>query len=1534
MRSLLLVCGFLLLSFGLHAQPVANFTASPTSGCAPMVVSFTNTSTGSPTSYSWNFGSASIPGSSLANPTVAYTTPGTYTVSLTVSNASGSNTKTQTGFIVVKQVPTVSFSGSPTTACVGTSVAFLPSVTWNATGTGSYLWNFGDGSTSTSASPSHTYTASGAYTVKLTAVNSAGCPATDTQANYITVYPKPVPAFSASDTAICQLNGTTTFTASPSGTSPFTYVWDFGDGSGPSTASSPVTHAYSSVGSYTVNMIVTDAHGCKDSMKKVNYIRVRTLSTGFTAPTTGCESAPLTVSNTTGTSGALITWSFGDGKNGSGATVNHTYTTAGTYTITQYVTIGGCTASTSRSITINPKPSVSFTFSPLHPCPAPVPVQFYNNAASGVTYNWFFGDGVSGVGNAPTHVYAKSDTFTITLTGYNSFGCTASATQDVTIFPAVYQMFSDLKSGCAPLNVTFSDTLTTYDDNNVVSPYPFAITGRNWSFGDGSSSFAAKPYHTFNLPGLYRSIVTTTTSNGCTFKDTINIAAGNKPVANFGGSPRTVCVKDPVSFLDSSTSSGLPINSWNWDFGDNTASIVQNPIQKYGSPGTYDVTLVVGVNGCFDTITRQQYIHVNYPKSIMNYRVSCDTPLLVHFQDSSLGASSHIFHFGDGSTSTASTVSHQYASAGIYYPSLVTYNSATGCKDSLTVRLNLNPFTANFAAIDTTLCLYDSLRLNMSSSGGGNATAYSWWLGMGSAVPSFNFNLIPSDGAYKSFYMTKGGQYHLALKVKDQNGCAATILKSNYVTVGDPDPKIGAMPSRGCAPAYITYIDSSAYAAGTFGAIRTWDFGDGSPKATTTGATIGHSYGVGSFGVQLIVQDNIGCVDSVFVPNYMVVTHPTAIFTPGGVNACVGVPFTFFSSSLGTGLSYFWTFGDGGTSTQPSPKHAYSSAGTYTVRLIVTDFNGCSDTSTKVNVVTVSPRPTAGFTMSDTLAVCPPLIVKFTDASIGGKSYLWDFGTGGASSTLQNPSNTYSSPNFYTIRQVVTNSVGCRDTAYGHAKVLGYAGVLNYAPLKGCAPLSVNFQATGVDGVPGFVYDFGDGTPAVGTTNRSISHVYKKAGAFVPTIILTDNKGCTAKSIGLDTIKVDGVLAGFSFSPFPACDKGTVTFTDTSKGAFSTMNPVTWKFHDGSISHDPHPSMTYSGPGTYPVTLFASTNTGCQDTFKGSITFYPFPKIDAGPDTTICLSDSATLRPTGGVVYSWSPAGSLSCVNCTNPYAFPIINTRYTVVGTDEHGCSNKDTVTVRIRTKTIATASPGTEICSGDTVVLEASGGTRYQWIPSTGLDSPNTAHPHASPDSTQHYLVVVQLASCIPDTVAVELIVHPTPTVSAGADQSIIAGNKVQLQALGSSFITQWLWSPTEGLSCTGCAAPEASPKQSTTYVILASTEYDCRAQDSVHVTVVCDNSQVFLPNAFTPEGNGVNDVFYPRGRGLKVINYFRIYNRWGELVFERSNMQVDDRTQGWDGKKNGKLLSPDIYVYTVDAVCDTGAPIKWQGDVLLLR
>jgi gliding motility-associated-like protein len=500
-------------------------------------------------------------------------------------------------------------------------------------------------------------------------------------------------------------------------------------------------------------------------------------------------------------------------------------------------------------------------------------------------------------------------------------------------------------------------------------------------------------------------------------------------------------------------------------------------------------------------------------------------------------------------------------------------------------------------------------------------------------------------------------------------------------------------------------------------------------------------------------------------------------------------------------------------------------------------------------------------------------------------------------------------------------------------RILGYAGVLSYTPLTGCAPLTVNFKANNVDGVAGFIYDFGDGTTAASTAT-TISHIYTQPGPHLPKVTLTDNLGCFVTSAGIDTIKVDGVYSGFTFSPFPACDRGTIQFIDTSRGAYSALNPPSWRFHDGSGSSQASPSKTYPGPGTYAVTLYSSTATGCKDTLKDKVVFHPLPIIRAGKDTAICLGDSALLEPTGGMSYTWSPTGSLSCVGCTTPYAFPTAQTQYTVTGTDEHGCTNQDSITVHIRTKVIATASPGTEICSGKRTDLLVTGGGTYEWSPPTGLTDPYIGNPIASPLATTRYMVITRLASCVPDTDYVEIVVHPTPVVDAGKDQTMIAGNAVQLKAVGSDFITVWEWTPGEGLSCIDCTSPEAAPKRSTTYVITVSTEFNCRAEDSVRVTVLCDNGQVYIPNTFTPEGNGVNDVFYPRGRGLQIINRFRIYNRWGEVVFERNNMQVDDRQQGWDGRKDGRLLSPDIYVYTVEAICDNGEPIRWQGDVMLLR
>jgi gliding motility-associated-like protein len=123
-------------------------------------------------------------------------------------------------------------------------------------------------------------------------------------------------------------------------------------------------------------------------------------------------------------------------------------------------------------------------------------------------------------------------------------------------------------------------------------------------------------------------------------------------------------------------------------------------------------------------------------------------------------------------------------------------------------------------------------------------------------------------------------------------------------------------------------------------------------------------------------------------------------------------------------------------------------------------------------------------------------------------------------------------------------------------------------------------------------------------------------------------------------------------------------------------------------------------------------------------------------------------------------------------------------------------------------------------------------------------------------------------------------------------------------------------------------------TTYFVSVASDFGCPAGDSVTIHIFCDRSQLFIPNTFTPNGDGQNDVFYPRGSGVQTIKYMRIYNRWGELLFERQNFDVNDANAAWDGSFRGNKAKPDVYVYIIDAICETGEPINIKGDVTIIR
>lgn len=247
----------------------------------------------------------------------------------------------------------------------------------------------------------------------------------------------------------------------------------------------------------------------------------------------------------------------------------------------------------------------------------------------------------------------------------------------------------------------------------------------------------------------------------------------------------------------------------------------------------------------------------------------------------------------------------------------------------------------------------------------------------------------------------------------------------------------------------------------------------------------------------------------------------------------------------------------------------------------------------------------------------------------------------------------------------------------------------------------------------------------------------------------------------------------------------------------------------------------------------------------------------------------------------------------------------------------------------------PGDSLCVGQSTGLHAMHANTYLWSPSTGLNNATSADPTATPNTTTNYTVIGYDAyHCFTDTGHVTVVVGPVPTVEIGQDISTQTGATVTLHpATQNGPIVSWVWTPATNLSCTDCPAPVASITNNTTYTVTVTNNFGCRATDRVSINVFCQKAQVFVPNAFTPDGDGLNDILMIRGSGISVKT-FRIFNRWGELIFERTNFNPNDPKFGWDGKIRGVPATPDVFVYTAEVICDNGITYVYKGNTTVLK
>ncbi|HLO72034.1 MAG TPA: PKD domain-containing protein [Flavipsychrobacter sp.] len=1408
--AFLCVCFSILSANVAYSQvPVANFSASTTSGCSPIVSNFTDLSTNTPTSWYWDLGNGST--STLQNPSTTYINPGTYTVTLIATNSNGADTQVFTNYITVAPSPTVMFTADSTPSCqVPRTISFTNNSVAGGTGTTTYLWDFGDGNTSTSANPTHTYTAFGNYTVTLLVTNGNSCSKSLIKSNYIKILPKPTASFTATGNNSCTSPVTTTFTNTSTGA--ISYDWSFGDG-GTSTATNP-THTYTANGSYTVRLIATNAAGCKDTFTSSSLVNIGAPNASFNVSSLSvCTGKTVNFTNTSTPAGYTSAWSFGTGGTSTSTSPTYTYSSAGTYTVTLIVSKSGCSDTDSKTITVNQNPTINFTGSPTEACAAPLTTNFTNSTTNAVSYLWRFGDGNTSTSANPSNTYNALGNYSVKLIATSASGCTDSFTR--TNYVKIQQPTATINvgsySGCAPVTISFTASVTTL----------IPVSNYTWDFGDGSATVSCSTCntqsHTYTSSGTY-TVTLTYTTGSCTLTRTTAVNIATKPTAAFSASPTALCPGSPVTFTNSSTGA----TGYTWLFGNGGTSTATNPVYNGYTRGVYTVMLIANNNGCRDTATRTNYITVHPPEANFGLATSCTNRYTVTLTDSSVGANTYSWDFGDGNTSTqiGGTLTHTYSTPGTRTITLNVYNTTYGCSSTVTRTVNVQPLSPVFTVSDTTLCKGESTMFSITTSGSGNS--YTW---------HFGNSVTFSTGASTVYYAyPAGGTYSPKLVVTDANGCKDSLTKTNHIRVGSPNVDFSGTPLLGCLPFTATFTDLSTPNGGFTITGKVWDFVYGGPQPTTSN-TISYTYIYGgSWPVKLVVTDANGCKDSLIKNNYITASKPVAQFSTADTNICVGQTVQMYNNSGGASFTCVWHWGDGTTSTQLTPTHTYTVAGTYTVKLVVTDMYGCMDSNTKTAYIKVN-SPAIGFTMSDTVANCPPLLVNFTNTSTGVSTYAWSFGNGGQSS-LSNPTALYTYPGVYNIKLIGTTNAGCKDSLTKQVTIYGPTGSFTYTPIAGCNPVTVNFSATTTNATS-LIWDMSNGFTQT-TTGNTYSYTYTQTGKYLPKLILSDGASCLVPIFGTDTVKVDKMDADFSFSPNAICNAGTIQFTDTVLYTISNVVSRSWDFGDGGTSTSHNPSHAYIAPGNYNVRLIVTNAQGCKDTITKTVVIHTPPNITVSGASAICqgATTGVVLTASGASTYSWAPPAGLSCTNCAVTTALPTSTTTYIVTGTDANGCTDTAHVTVNVNNKpNVNATSNKSAVCIGSNATLTASGASTYVWSPVTALSCSTCVSPVATPTTSTTYIVTGTDANGCTDTGVVTINVNPLPTVSAGSNIAICNGSSTTLTGSGA---TSYVWTPASTLSCSTCASPVATPTATTTYTVTGTDANGCINTANVTVSV----------------------------------------------------------------------------------------------------
>jgi len=623
-------------------------------------------------------------------------------------------------------------------------------------------------------------------------------------------------------------------------------------------------------------------------------------------------------------------------------------------------------------------------------------------------------------------------------------------------------------------------------------------------------------------------------------------------------------------------------------------------------------------------------------------------------------------------------------------------------------------------------------------------------------------------------------------------------------------------------------------------------------------------------------------------------TVVTANFPTGA--ACINNGLLFLDSStvnLGNITNWNWDFGDGATSTNQFPSHAYAAGGTFTAQLIATSNAGCSDTITQD--ITIFDLPNVSFNHS---SVCSNDTTHFVNTStdVFPLTYEWDFGDA-TTDTITSPDHLYGASNNYTVTLTATSSFGCENSTTQITDVFPLP-IVNAGPdTTLCLFSSLTLNASGATS-----YSWSNGVLNGNTFSPA-------AGNYIVTG--TDVNGC---------VNHDSLTVSF-FSP-PVIDAGPdLTLCQHEMATLSATGTITsMNWDSGVVNGAPFEPLT----GNWNFQVIGMDNNGCSDTDQVSVMVHPLPIVDAGPDQIICRNSSISLSGAGATTYAWNN-GVFNSTSFT-----PTVASFYTVTGTDQFGCINSDSTFVAFELPPVLSGSFSvTSGCAPLEVDFSNNSGTSNSctWNISDGnsIQGCNTSYTFENDGCFDITLVSTSSLGCVYDTTFPSAVcVFPLPHASFQPSPCYISESSpvthMQNSTTGAALYN---WNFGDGTGSSVVDPWHTFPEAVDNYDIVLTATSDHGCIDTAHATVHVEEDLIYyVPNTFTPDGDGHNEDFKPViTSGIDPSFYhFSIYNRWGETVFESQDIE-----EGWNGEFKGITAQDGTYTWKIEFRTTIHRPVE---------